>query len=97
MTNACAWYTVALRPQKSRGSLGRGTQDGHLDFHTGPELWSNSSENTNGLFSQAILRSSTGAAYIDLENNVPSGGLLSAKRHEREIPPYTSVLRLRLV
>ena len=29
---------VALRPQKPQGSLGRGAQDGHLDFHTAPEL-----------------------------------------------------------
>ena len=38
VTNACAWFNVALRPQKPQGSLGRGAQDGHLDFHTAPEL-----------------------------------------------------------
>ena len=39
MTNAEAWFNVALRPQKPQGSLGRKAQDGHLDFHTAPELW----------------------------------------------------------
>ena len=38
MSNACAWFNVALRPQKPKGSLGRGAQDVHLDFHTAPEL-----------------------------------------------------------
>ena len=38
VTNACVWFSVALRPQKPYGSLGRGAQDGHLDFHTAPEL-----------------------------------------------------------
>ena len=32
------WLSVALRPQKPYGSLGRGAQDGRLDFHTAPEL-----------------------------------------------------------
>ena len=41
MTNAQAWFNVALRPQKPQGSLGRGAQDGHLDSHTVPELWIN--------------------------------------------------------
>ena len=31
--------TIALRPQKPSGSLGRKAQDGYLDFHTAPELW----------------------------------------------------------
>ena len=34
MTNAEAWFSVALRPRKPLGSLGRKAQDGHLDFHT---------------------------------------------------------------
>ena len=38
MTIACVWFNAALRPQKPQGSLGRGAQDGHLDFHTAPEL-----------------------------------------------------------
>ena len=38
MTNECAWFNVALRPHKPLGSLGRGAQDGHLNFHTAPEL-----------------------------------------------------------
>ena len=38
MTSAEAWFSVALRPQKPEGSLGRKAQDGHLDFHTAPEL-----------------------------------------------------------
>ena len=32
-------FSVALRPQRPYGLLGSGTaQDGHLDFHTAPEL-----------------------------------------------------------
>ena len=38
MTNAEARFSVALRPQKPQGSLGRKAQDGHLDFHTAPDL-----------------------------------------------------------
>ena len=38
VTSAEAWFTVALRPQKPEGSLGRKAQDGHLDFHTAAEL-----------------------------------------------------------
>ena len=39
MTNAEARFSVALRPRKPEGSLGRTAQDGHLDSHTAPELW----------------------------------------------------------
>ena len=38
MTNAEAWFNISLRPRKPEGSLGRTAQDGHLDFHTAPEL-----------------------------------------------------------
>ena len=38
MTNAEAWFNIALRPRKPEGSLGRTAQDGHIDSHTGPEL-----------------------------------------------------------
>ena len=38
MTSAEARFSVALRPQKQEGSLGRKAQDGHLDSHTAPEL-----------------------------------------------------------
>ena len=38
VTNAEARFSVALRPRKPQGSLGRKAQDGHLDFHTAPEL-----------------------------------------------------------
>ena len=37
-TNAEAWFNIALRPRKPEGSLGRSAQDGHLDYHTTPEL-----------------------------------------------------------
>ena len=37
-TNAEAWFSIALRPWKPEGSLGRTAQDGHLDSHTAPEL-----------------------------------------------------------
>ena len=39
MTNAEAWFSEALCPQKPEGSLGRTAPDGHLDSHTAPELW----------------------------------------------------------
>ena len=40
MTNAEAWFSIALRPaRKPEGSLGRTAQDGHLDSHTAPELY----------------------------------------------------------
>ena len=38
-TSAWAWLSIAVRPRKPEGSLGRKAQDGHLDFHTAPELW----------------------------------------------------------
>ena len=38
MTNAEAWFNNSLRPRKPDGSLGRTTQDVHLDSHTVPEL-----------------------------------------------------------
>ena len=37
-TNAEAWFSIALRPRKPEGSLGRTAQDGYLDSHTAPEL-----------------------------------------------------------
>ena len=40
MTNAEAWFNNSLCPRKPEGSLGRTAQDGHLDSHTAPELWS---------------------------------------------------------
>ena len=42
-TNAEAWFNIALRPRKPEGWLGRKAQDGHLDFHTAPEVWQNGS------------------------------------------------------
>ena len=38
MTNAEARFSIALRPRKPEGSLGRTARDGHLDSHTAPEL-----------------------------------------------------------
>ena len=38
MTNAEAWFNIALGPRKPEGSLGWTAQDGHLDSHTTPEL-----------------------------------------------------------
>ena len=38
VTNAEAWFSIALRPRKPEVSLGRTAQDGHLDSHTAPEL-----------------------------------------------------------
>ena len=38
MTNAEAWFNIALRPRKPEGLLGRTAQDGHLDSHTAPDL-----------------------------------------------------------
>ena len=39
VTNAEARFSIALRPRKPEGSLGRTAQDVHLDSHTAPELW----------------------------------------------------------
>ena len=39
MTNAEAWFSVALCPQKPEGSLGQTAQDGQFDSHTAPGLW----------------------------------------------------------
>ena len=39
VTNAEAWFNIALHPRKPEGSLGRTAQDGHLDSHTAPELY----------------------------------------------------------
>ena len=39
VANAEAWFSIALRPWKPEGSLGRSAQDGHLDSHTAPELY----------------------------------------------------------
>ena len=38
VTSAEAWFSIASRPRKPEGSLGRTAQDGHLDSHTAPEL-----------------------------------------------------------
>ena len=38
VTNAEAWFNIALHPRKPEGSLGRTAQDGHLSSHTAPEL-----------------------------------------------------------
>ena len=38
MTSAEARFNKSLRPRKPEGSLGRIAQDGHLDYHTAPEL-----------------------------------------------------------
>ena len=38
LRQAEAWFSIALRPRKPEGSLGRIAQDGHLDSHTAPEL-----------------------------------------------------------
>ena len=38
VTNAEAWFNIALRPRKPEGSLGRTAQDDHLDSHTALEL-----------------------------------------------------------
>ena len=40
MTNAEAQFNKSLRPRKPEGSLGQTAQDGHLNSHTAPELWS---------------------------------------------------------
>ena len=44
MTNAEAWFNIALRPRKPEGSFGRTAQDGHLDSHTAPERGSTSGQ-----------------------------------------------------
>ena len=44
MTNAKARFNKSLCPQKPEGSLGRTSQDVHLNSHTAPELWTDSKE-----------------------------------------------------
>ena len=39
ITSAGAWFSIAVRPRKPEGSLGRTALDGHLDSRTAPELW----------------------------------------------------------
>ena len=39
-------FSVALRPQRPKGLLGTGAQDGHLNFHTAPELSLSDSKQT---------------------------------------------------
>ena len=39
MTNAEAWFNNSICPRKPEGSLGRTAQDGHLDYHTAPEVY----------------------------------------------------------
>ena len=55
MTNAEAWFNIALRPQKPEGSLGRTAQDGHLDSHTAPELCTEVGEEGDQLYLYATL------------------------------------------
>ena len=47
MTNAEARFNNSLRPRKPEGSLGRTAQDGHLDSHTAPELWTRRAQRTS--------------------------------------------------
>ena len=37
VTSAEARFSIALRPRKPEGSLGRKAKDGHLDSHRAPE------------------------------------------------------------
>ena len=50
MTNAEAWFNIALRPWKPEGSLGRTAQDGHLDSHTTPELCASRLKGRNNVY-----------------------------------------------
>ena len=52
MTNAEAWFISALRPRKPESLLGRTAQDGHLDSHTAPELWTYHLANNNYIYTQ---------------------------------------------
>ena len=38
MTNAEAWFNIALRPRKTRRLVRTAALDSHLDSHTAPEL-----------------------------------------------------------
>ena len=82
MTNAEAWFSVALRPQKPYGSLGRKAQDGHLDFHTTPELW-------QGLGPGPFCFTSTEARLLIRDGNRGGGGGEEGERVKARprIPP----------
>ena len=53
MSNACAWFNVALRPQKPKGSLGRGAQDDHLDLSQTPTHWAFNKNNKSVISSES--------------------------------------------
>ena len=52
----CLWFNNSLRPRKPEGSLGRTAQDGHLDSHTAPELWSRLASVPGDVKQHCILR-----------------------------------------
>ena len=68
MTNAEAWFNIALRPRKPKGSLGRTAQDGHLDSHTAPELYGDVAVVVGRFYISKVaepsLMGSTGYIYI---------------------------------
>ena len=39
MEEALGWLKCCFTSTETVGLLGTGDQDGHLDFHTAPELW----------------------------------------------------------
>ena len=70
MTNAEARFNNSLRPRKPEGSVGRTAQDGHLDFHTAPELWSLAER--EGIYIYIHC-------YWQLEGSTLDGGTLGAE------------------
>ena len=77
MTNAEAWFNIALRPRKPEGSLGRTAQDGHLDSHTAPEQLILPHESDASFIISFLKRPfSVEAGFVsDASSRVPSGNV----------------------
>ena len=72
MTNAEAWFSIALRPRKPEGSLGRTAQDCHLDSHTAPEL--RPSKCSLACRDKRAARAATEENTLSLQSSRPSAG-----------------------
>ena len=73
-------FSIALRPRKLWGSLGRTAQDGHLDSHTATELWQNLSVKLS-LISQAS------------HHHQPLSQVERKKKNEKKTKAHTGFIR----
>ena len=84
-TNAEAWFSIALRPRKPEGSLGRTAQDGHLDSHTAPEWLSVQQKRGWWLFSAASEITMLHSPWRECQVGQPNNWLMIAY--------YSAILR----